>query len=385
MNKNIVWIESNCDNYYRLISKVESLSIKIYEVKYIDKKLYLKVTKTDYEKINKYIISYKFKIIKNTGINKVLDYIKKEKIFIISLFLGLIFFVCLKNMIFKINIIHENSSIRELIKDELDENGIKVLRFKKSYKKLDEIRQKILDKHPDKLDWMEFEVKGIVINVKIEERIITDIKKDDRVCDIIAKKNGVINEIRIEQGEGLVNINDYVKEGDVLIRGSVKYNEEDKRYTCANGEIYATTWYTGSISIPFKYYEYEKQNDKRYNLVWEYNENKHEVFKNRLENYESNYKTLLKIFDFNLYLDKQISVKKIEKEYTEEEALEAGINKVIEATEKKLSKKDTIIDKKVLKKVKNNSTMDIDVFVVVKELISTQKEIEIEKDWLECF
>ena len=45
MNKNIVWIESNCDNYYRLISKVESLSIKIYEVKYIDKKLYLKVTK----------------------------------------------------------------------------------------------------------------------------------------------------------------------------------------------------------------------------------------------------------------------------------------------------------------------------------------------------
>ena len=193
MNKNIVWIESNCDNYYRLISKVESLSIKIYEVKYIDKKLYLKVTKTDYEKINKYIISYKFKIIKNTGINKVLDYIKKEKIFLISLFVGLIFFVCLKNMIFKINIIHENSSIRELIKDELDENGIKVLRFKKSYKKLDEIRQKILDKHPDKLDWMEFEVKGMVINVKIEERIITDIKKDDRVCDIVAKKSGVIN------------------------------------------------------------------------------------------------------------------------------------------------------------------------------------------------
>ena len=82
MNKNVVWIESSCDNYYRLISKVENLSVKIYEVKYIDKKLYLKVTKKDYEKINKYIISYKFKIIKNTGINKFLDYIKKEKIFI---------------------------------------------------------------------------------------------------------------------------------------------------------------------------------------------------------------------------------------------------------------------------------------------------------------
>lgn len=380
MNKNIVWISSKCDNYYRLIRKIENLSIKIYEVKYIEKVLYLKVTKNDYEKISKYIISYKFKIVRNTGINKLIENIKQEKIFVISLVVGFLVFLCLKNLIVKVNIVHENGNIRELIKDELDENGIKVLSFKKSYKKLDEIRQKILDKHPDKLDWMEFEVKGMVINVKIEERIITDIKKNDRVCDIVAKKNGVINEIKIEQGEGLVNINDYVKEGDILIRGSVKYNEEDKRYTCASGEIYATTWYTGSISIPFKYYEYEKQNDKRYNLVWEYNDNKHEIFKNRLENYESNYKTLLKIFDFNLYIDKQVSVKKIEKEYSEEEALEIGINKVIETIEKKLTKKDTIIDKKVLKKVKNNSTMDIDVFVVVKELISTQKEIEIEKD-----
>lgn len=380
MNKNIVWISSKCDNYYRLIRKIENLSIKIYEVKYIEKVLYLKVTKNDYEKISKYIISYKFKIVRNTGINKLIENIKQEKIFVISLVVGFLVFLCLKNLIVKVNIVHENGNIRELIKDELDENGIKVLSFKKSYKKLDEIRQKILDKHPDKLDWMEFEVRGMVINVKIEERIITDIKKNDRVCDIVAKKNGVINEIKIEQGEGLVNINDYVKEGDILIRGSVKYNEEDKRYTCASGEIYATTWYTGSISIPFKYYEYEKQNDKRYNLVWEYNDNKHEIFKNRLENYESNYKTLLKIFDFNLYIDKQVSVKKIEKEYSEEEALEIGINKVIETIEKKLTKKDTIIDKKVLKKVKNNSTMDIDVFVVVKELISTQKEIEIEKD-----
>lgn len=56
MNKNIVWISSKCDNYYRLIRKIESLSIKIYEVKYIKQVLYLKVTKKDYEKISKYII-----------------------------------------------------------------------------------------------------------------------------------------------------------------------------------------------------------------------------------------------------------------------------------------------------------------------------------------
>lgn len=375
-----VWIKASCDNYYKLINKIEKLSIKIYEIKYIEKIIYLKVTKKDYAKIKKYLISYKFKIEKNLGLQRIFDIIKQEKIFVISLVIGLLVFLCLKNMIVKINIVHENQEIRELISDELKENKIEILRFKKSYKKLDEIRQKILDKHPDKLDWMEFEIKGMTLNVKVEERIITDTKKNNEVCDIVAKKNGVISDIKILQGESLVLINDYVKEGDTLISGTIKYNEIDKRYTCADGEIYATTWYTGSVSIPFKYYEYENESDKRYNLVWEHNGNKHEIFRNRLENFNSNYKTLLKIFDFNLYLDKQVSVAKIEKEYTEEEALNEGVNKVVESVEKKLTKKDTIIDKKVLKKVKNNSTMDIDVFVVVKELISTQKKIEIEKD-----
>lgn len=375
-----VWIKASCDNYYKLINKIEKLSIKIYEIKYIEKIIYLKVTKKDYAKIKKYIISYKFKVEKNLGLQRIFDIIKQEKIFVISLIIGLLVFLCLKNMIVKINIVHENQEIRELISDELKENKIEILRFKKSYKKLDEIRQKILDKHPDKLDWMEFEIKGMTLNVKVEERIITDTKKNNEVCDIVAKKNGVISDIKILQGESQVLINDYVKEGDTLISGTIKYNEMDKRYTCADGEIYATTWYTGSISIPFKYYEYENESDKRYNLVWEHNGNKHEIFRNRLENFNSNYKTLLKIFDFNLYLDKQVSVAKIEKEYTEEEALNEGVNKVVESVEKKLTKKDTIIDKKVLKKVKNNSTMDIDVFVVVKELISTQKKIEIEKD-----
>ena len=375
-----VWIKASCDNYYKLINKIEKLSIKIYEIKYIEKIIYLKVTKKDYAKIKKYIISYKFKVEKNLGLQRIFDIIKQEKIFVISLIIGLLVFLCLKNMIVKINIVHENQEIRELISDELKENKIEILRFKKSYKKLDEIRQKILDKHPDKLDWMEFEIKGMTLNVKVEERIITETQKNNEVCDIVAKKNGVISDIKILQGESQVLINDYVKEGDTLISGTIKFNDMDKRYTCADGEIYATTWYTGSISIPFKYYEYQNESDKRYNLVWEHNGNKHEIFRNRLENFNSNYKTLLKIFDFNLYLDKQVSVAKIEKEYTEEEALNEGVNKVVESVEKKLTKKDTIIDKKVLKKVKNNSTMDIDVFVVVKELISTQKKIEIEKD-----
>ena len=374
MNK-VLWVKCKCDDYYKFINKIKYVNIKILEIKYEQGYIYLKIDSKYLNKLNKYLISYKFSIVKEIGIFDILNKIKRNYIFCICLLIGVILFFIMSNMVVKINIIHENKEIREIIKDELDEYGIKVLSFKKSYKKLDKIRQEILDKYPEKLDWMEFDVDGMIINVRIEERIITDTSKDDKVCNLVAAKSGIINDIKVEQGEVLVNINDYVNEGDILVTGVINYNEEMKRTTCASGEVYATTWYTVDVKIPFEYSEYVETGKKKYNIVWENNQNKHQILRERFNSYNSYLKNILKIFDFNLYIETEMETEKITKTYTEVEALEVGINKAIENVKIKLGEKDEIIDKKVLKKVVNNSTMDIEVFVIVKELISTQEEI----------
>ena len=376
----VIWVKCKCDDYYKFINKIKYVNIKILEIKYEQGYIYLKIDSKYLDKLNKYLISYKFSIVKETGIYDILNKIKRNYIFCICLLIGTILFFIMSNMVVKINIIHENSEIREIIADELDEYGIKVLSFKKSYKELDKIRQEILDKYPDKLDWMEFDVDGMIINVRIEERIITDTSKDDLVCNLVAAKSGIINDIKVEQGEALVNINDYVKEGDILVTGVINYNEETKRTTCASGEIYATTWYTVDVKIPFEYSEYEETGKKKYNIVWENDGNKKQILRERFDSYNSYLKNILKVFDFNLYVETEMETEKITKTYTEDEALEVGINKAIENVKIKLGEKDEIIDKKVLKKVVNNSTMDIEVFVIVKELISTQEEIIVDTE-----
>ena len=379
MNK-IIWVRSKCNDYYRFISKVQYLNINILDIKYENNYVYLKIDSKYLEKLNKYLVSYKFRVVNVTGIYKVIELLKKNYIFVICLFIGVILFLVFSNMIVKINIIHENKEIREIIANELDEYGIKVLSFKKSYDELDEIRQEILDKYPDKLDWMEFDVDGQVINVRVEERIITDTSKSDKVCDLVATKSGVINDILVSEGEVKVNINDYVREGDTLVSGVITYNEEDKRYTCASGRVYATTWYTASVSIPLEYYEYEETGNKKYNIVWEVDDNKKSILKNRFTNFNSSLKNIFHIFDFNLYLETQNETEKIVKTYTEEEAINVGINKAISSIEITLGEFDEIIDKKVLKKYVNNSTMDMEVFIIVKELISAEKEVVIESN-----
>ena len=379
MNK-VLWVKCKCDDYYKFINKIKYINIKILEIKYEQGYVYLKIEDKYLEKLNKYLVSYKFSVVKETGVYDILNKIKRNYIFCICLLIGVILFFIMSNMVVKINIIHENSEIREIIADELDEYGIKVLSFKKSYKELDKIRQEILDKYPEKLDWMEFDVDGMIINVRIEERIITDTNKDDKVCNLVAAKSGIINDIKVEQGEVLVNINDYVNEGDILVTGVINYNEEMKRTTCASGEIYATTWYTVDVKIPFEYSEYVETGKKKYNIVWENDGNKKQILRERFDSYNSYLKNILKIFDFNLYVETEMETKKITKTYTEDEALEVGINKAIENVLIKLGEKDEIIDKKVLKKVVNNSTMDIEVFVIVKELISTEEEIIVDTE-----
>ena len=379
MNK-IIWVRSKCSDYYRFISKVQYLNINILDIKYENNYVYLKIDSKYLEKLNKYLVSYKFRVVNVTGIYKVIEILKKNYIFVICLFIGLILFLVFSNMIVKINIIHENREIREIISDELDEYGITVLSFKKSYSELDKIREEILDKYPDKLDWMEFDVNGMVLNVRIEERIITDTTKEDKVCDLVATKSGVINDILVSEGEVKVTINDYVREGDTLVSGVITYNEEDKRYTCASGRIYATTWYTASVSIPLEYKEYVETGKKKYNIVWEVDGNKKKILKDRFTSFNSSLSNILRVFDFNLYVETQREMEEVIKTYTEEEALSVGINKAISSIQVTLGEFDEIIDKKVLKKYANNSTMDIEVFIIVKELISTEKEIILEEN-----
>ena len=380
MNKKTIWVKAKCSNYYHFLSKVQYLNVNILEIKYEDNYIYLKTLAEDISKLQKYLVSYKFEIIKTNGLSNCLNKVRKNYIFLVSLLIGIVLFYFLNHLVIKINIVHENAEIRSLIKEELDSYGIKVLSFKKSYKELNSIREEILDKYPDKLDWMEFVVDGMIINVRVEERIITDTSKDDKVCNLIATKSGVINDILVNEGEVLVNINDYVREGDTLVSGIIKYNEEDKRYTCASGKIYATTWYTADVSIPLEYKTYIQTGKKKYNLIWEVDGNKKRILRSRFSNYDSKLKNIFHIFDFNIYLETELETEEIVETYTEDEALEVGISKAISNTQLSLGEFDEIIDKKVLKKSVNNSTMDIEVFIIVKQLISTEDIIDVEKN-----
>ena len=64
----------------------------------------------------------------------------------------------------------------------------------------------------------------------------------------------------------LLEVNDYVHKGDIIISGDIKKDEELLKKVCARGKVYAEVWYMVNVSIPITKEERIKTGKKRYNL-----------------------------------------------------------------------------------------------------------------------
>ncbi len=366
----IIWVKTKCNNYYKLVSKLSNTKIDILDIEKRNKEVLLKLYKKDLKKLKKYIVSYKFIEIKKTGIYSILNILHINKLYLIITICSVILFCLVKNVAVDVDVMHSNANLKLFLEKELYEYGVKPLSIKKSYEDLVEIKSKILEEYPDKIDWLEIEVIGMKYVVKFEERIITEEKEEESYCNIYANSDGLIKSMSIFSGVAAVSVGDYVKKGDLLISGDIIYNSELKASVCAKGNVYVEKWYDVSVSIPYEYFEEEKTGKMRYNFFISHNNKETKILQDRIENYESKDILIFDLFGYELYLEKQYEIKRIYKSYTEEEILNEAKSLALEKINMKISDNESILSEKVLKKVENNSTIEVEIFIVTEELIS---------------
>ncbi|MBQ6686981.1 MAG: sporulation protein YqfD [Bacilli bacterium] len=373
-----IWIRTETNNYSKLILKLSKTGINVHDIKYLDNCVLLKILKKDFKQVQKFLISYDFKKEKEAGIFNLKEKIKKYNRFIIAVIFGIILIIFFSNIIVKVNVIHSKKEIRELVTSELEELGIKRLTLKKNYKEIEKIKKEILEKYPDRLEWLEIEVDGMVYNVRIEERIITDTKTENKYCHVVAEKSGVIRKIVTSRGVANVNLNSYVAKGDILISGEVKLNEEIKDNVCADGKVYAEIWYTVDVSLPLDYEIVTKTGKMRYNLMYKDNVGEYIILNSRLKNKVVENQEIFSLLGRKFYLQKEYETIVTKKKYIEEEALEMALKLAREKVNVKLEETEHIIAQKVLKKSINDSKMILEVFTSVEENIGTIEEYTLE-------
>lgn len=331
---------------------------------------------SDYLKLKTARSSYDVKVTNTYGKLRIRNKMKRSYILLSSIILGIALIILLSNIIFSIEIVHTNKSVIELVGNELNKNGLKKYTFKKKYKDIKKIEDKILNDNKDKLEWISIDIIGTKYVVRIEERKIKNENNDNIYQDIVASKSGVIKKIIALSGEKKYETDNFVSKGDTIIKGSITKPNNEVILTHASGLVYAEVWYQISVEYPYQYKEEILTGNKKNIYYLKFINKRLELFNfKKYKNFQKEPKILLynNILPISLVKEKQYEVNIIDEIYTTEEV----INKAITLAETRLMSSNKKIDKidkvSIIKKEEYDSKIKLDLFISVIEEIGEVK------------
>ena len=351
-------------------------NINLLKVKYIShNEIIIKIRQEDYNKLLK-IYNFKYKIINKTGLIKLKDIINIHKVLIISFIIGIILLILMSNTIFDIRINTDNEEFKNIIRSELSKYGIDKYKFKKSFKEVITIKQLIIEKYKDNIEWIEISNEGTRVIVNIIERKINNDHYDEKIYSIIAKKPGYIKKILVDDGIKVIEEDNYVNKGEIIISPDIYLNDNLKGKVSATGKVYASVWYKVICEYPLNYKEKVYTGKKRKTIYVKIGNKYIDIF--RYKNFER--KELYSVKDdltgITFGIEEIEKVKLINKKYSDKEAKEHAKEKSKEIITKKLNKDEYIISQKTLKFNSNGSKIILETFFSVYEEIGEKRVIE---------
>ena len=364
----------NVNNYLKrlITNKIELIDLKYNS----HNEAVVTIKYSDYLKLKTVRSSYDVKVTNTYGKLRIRNKMKRSYILLSSIILGIALIIFLSNIIFSIEVIHTNKSVIELVGNELNKNGLKKYTFKKKYKDIKKIEDKILNDNKDKLEWISIDIIGTKYVVRIEERKIKNENNDNIYQDIVASKSGVIKKIIALSGEKKYEIDNFVSKGDTIIKGSITKPNNEIILTHASGLVYAEVWYQISVEYPYQYKEEILTGNKKNIYYLKFINKRLELFNfKKYKNFQKEPKILLynSILPISLVKEKQYEVNIIDEIYTTEEV----INKAITLAESRLMSSNKKIDKiervSIIKKEENDSKIRLDLFISVIEEIGEVK------------
>lgn len=370
----------NVNNYLKrlITNKIELIDLKYNS----HNEAVVTIKYSDYLKLKTVRSIYDVKVTNTYGKLRIRNKMKRSYILLSSIILGIALIIFLSNIIFSIEVIHTNKSVIELVGNELNKNGLKKYTFKKKYKDIKKIEDKILNDNKDKLEWISIDIIGTKYVVRIEERKIKNENNDNIYQDIVASKSGVIKKIIALSGEKKYEIDNFVSKGDTIIKGSITKPNNEIILTHASGLVYAEVWYQISVEYPYQYKEEILTGNKKNIYYLKFINKRLELFNfKKYKNFQKEPKILLynNILPISLVKEKQYEVNIIDEIYTTEEV----INKAITLAESRLMSSNKKIDKiervSIIKKEEYDSKIKLDLFISVIEEIGEVKTLNEEE------
>ena len=342
------------------------------------KEIDLIINYQDLDKVLKLKTIYNIKIVRYYGKLRIIKRIKKDIFILSSLLISLLLIYTLSNIIFKVEVIHSNKNIIKLVTKELEDNGIKKYKFVKNYQEIEKIKKKILEENKDTLEWLEIIREGTKYTIRVEERIINNKPKDNKIYNIVASKNAVIKNIYAESGEKIRSINTYVKKGDIIISSDITLPNNEKISKTASGKVQGEVWYNINIEYPYQYHEIKYTGNKKKVLVLNLLNKRISFFDfHKYKTFNRNIKYIFNnnITPISLIYEDEYETNIINEVYDYNTAKEKAITKAKDKILKKYPNIKDITNIKIIKEEDKKNKISLNLFVTCLEDITEYQEV----------
>ncbi len=239
----------------------------------------------------------------------------------------------------------------------------------------------------DELAWVGINVTGSRVYVEVVERIEKEKGVDlETPCHLVATTDGIIESLKIRNGQTMVKENAGVREGDVLVSGIVDNSATGFNYVHAYGEVYAITEYKKTAEYPLEYIEKSNTGKSKKRYTVKVLNKEIPLFigkKSPFEMYEKNeeereYRLMIESFP-SVYIKKETYQQQTEekKKRTAKEAAKTGREELEKELRLEIGEKE-IQEIKATDTLTERGTVEVTVTVMCRENIAREVPIEID-------
>ena len=194
----------------------------------------------------------RFTVLKKRGLPALVQRYKLR----VGAFLGILIAASLvvlsRSVIWDIDVVGNESVTTAEIRQLLREEGFFVGCYIPSAN-TDKIETRIMLKS-DLISWMSINIKGTVAEVQVRENVKKE--NDDsakKPANLVASKEGIIEEVRVFRGTVTVSHGQPVGKGTLLVSGIYEGERVGVMYTRASGQVFARTTEELYVEIPLEY------------------------------------------------------------------------------------------------------------------------------------
>lgn len=229
-----------------LINRCNFLNIEVKKYFVYGNDYYLKIPRRDRKKVQDNFKDYK--IVSKLGVINFFELLISKPITLVSLVVSILLFFNLSSRVYDIEISGDYPYIESDIRNFLKKEKVYEFNYNISLEEMKDLEDKLQEEFNEEIEFIEITRKGSKVFVNYKKRRKVNINEENKGC-IYATKDGVIKGFNLLSGVKNVNVNDFVRKGDLLVSDYIVNNKDENVNIVTRGSVYAETYYFIDITL----------------------------------------------------------------------------------------------------------------------------------------